>query len=109
MALTYQQLSLQAADESFIQRVQEALLQDVNNAATRMQAIPAAASDVTASGYSDRLARAIVADPHGWAIKFARLVAMQLIAKATLLDPAVTTDSDVFSAEGAVYARFYGT
>lgn len=105
MALTYSQLAQQSADESFIQRVEFALLQDVN--ANRLQALPVASTDVTATGYADRLGRAVIADPHGWAIKFARLVAEQLIAKTTLLDPAVTTDADIFSAEGAVFPKFY--
>lgn len=105
MPLTYSQLAQQAADESFIQRVQEALIQDVN--ANRLQALPVALSDVTAAGYADRLGRRVVADPHGWAMIFARLVALNLIAKATLLDPAVTTDGDIFSAVSAVYPKFY--
>lgn len=105
MALTYSELAQQSADESFIQRVEFALLQDVN--ATRLQPLPVATTDVTATGYADRLGRAIIADPHGWAIKFARLVAEQLIGKTTLLDPSVTTDGDIFSAEVAVFAKFY--
>lgn len=105
MPLSYQQMAQQQADESFIQRVQEALIQDVN--ANRLQALPVAATDVTATGYADRLGRKVVADPHGWAVTFARLVALNLIAKATLLDPAVTTDADIFSAVSAVYPKFY--
>lgn len=106
MALTYQQMSVQASDESFIQRVEFALLQDANNGTTRMMALPAAATDVTLAGYSDRLARKIVADPHGWAITYARLLGVQLIAKTSLLDPAVTTDGDIFSAINAIWTRF---
>jgi hypothetical protein len=105
MPLSYAQMAQQSQDESFIQRVEYALLQEVN--ASRLQALPVAATDVTATGYADRLGRKVVADPHGWAILFARLVAEQLIAKATLLDPAVTTDGDVFSAISAVYPKFY--
>ena len=44
-------------------------------------------------------------DPWTWATLFARVVAINLIAKTTLLDPAVTTDADIFSAESAVYDR----
>ncbi len=105
MPLTYSQMAVQAADESFVQRVQYALLQDVN--ANRLQAVPVAATDVTATGYADRLGRSVVADPHGWAVKFARLVAENLISKASLIDPAVTTDPDIFSACSAVYPKFY--
>jgi len=105
MALSYAALAQQSADESFIQRVEYALLQDVN--ANRLQTLPVAATDVTATGYADRLGRKIVADPHGWAVLFARLVAENLIAKANLLDPAVTTDGDIFSAVSAVYPKFY--
>jgi len=105
MALSYSQLAQQAADESFIQRVQEALIQDVN--ANRLQALPVALADVTASGYADRLGRKVVADPHGWATTVARLVALNLIAKSDLLNPAVTTDADIFSAVSAVYPKFY--
>lgn len=106
MPLTYVQMAVQASDESFIQRVQYALLQDVNNGTTRMTALPALASDVTLAGQSDRLARRIAADPHTWAVTFARLLGVQLIAKASLIDPAVTTDADLFAAIGAVWVRF---
>jgi hypothetical protein len=104
MALTYSQMSVQAADESFIQRVQEALIQDCN--ANRVQATTPASSDVTMPGQRDKLGRRILLDPHAWAVTFARVVAINLIAKATLLDPAVTTDGDIFSAVSAVYDRF---
>jgi hypothetical protein len=104
MALTYSQLAVQAADESFIQRVQEALIQDCN--ANRVAATTPANGDVTMSGQRDKLGRRILLDPHSWAITFARVIAINLIAKATLLDPAVTTDADIFSAESAVYDRF---
>jgi hypothetical protein len=99
-------MSVQTADEGFIQRVEYALLQDANNGTTRMMALPAAATDVTLAGQSDRLARKIVLDPHGWAVNYARLLGVQLIAKATLLDPSVTTDADIFSAINAIWTRF---
>jgi hypothetical protein len=98
-------MAVQSTDESFIVRVQEALIQDVN--ANRLQALPVANTDVTATGYADRLGRKIVADPHSWAIAFSRLVALNLIAKSSLIDPAVTTDGDIFSAVSAVYPKFY--
>jgi hypothetical protein len=108
MPLTYSAIAVQVADESFIQRVEFALLQDVNNGTTRMMALPATATDVTLAGQSDRLARKIVLDPHAWATTFARLLGVQLIAKSNLLDPAVTTDGDLFSAIGAIWTRFLG-
>jgi hypothetical protein len=105
MPLSYTVMAQQSMDEAFIQRVEYAMLQDVN--ANRLQTLPVAATDVTATGYADRLGRAIVASPRSWAEKFARLVAENLIAKSTLLDPAVTTDADLFSACSAVYPKFY--
>jgi hypothetical protein len=39
-------------------------------------------------------------------VTFARLLGVQLIAKASLIDPAVTTDADLFAAIGAVWVRF---
>lgn len=104
MALSYSEMALQAHDTSFIQRVEFALLQDVN--ANKIQATTPANTDVTMAAQRDRLGRLIVRDPFSWATLFARLVALQLISKTTLLDPAVTTDGDIFSAEGAVYDRF---
>lgn len=103
MPLTYSQMQFQAANEAFIARVEFALLQDVN--ANRLAATPPAASDVTITAQRDRLGRAIIADPRRYAGVFARLVAEQLIGKATLLDEAVTTDPDVFSAVSAVYDK----
>lgn len=104
MALTYTEMANQSHDANFVQRVQMALLQDVN--ANKIQATTPANTDVTMTAQRDRLGRLIVRDPFGWATLFARLVALQLISKTTLLDPAVTTDGDIFSAEGAVYDRF---
>lgn len=104
MALTYSQLAAQASDSAFIQRVEFALVQDCN--ANRVQATTPAAGDVTMTGQRDRLGRRVLVDPLTWATLFARVAAVNLIAKATLLDPAVTTDGDVFSAVTAVYDRF---
>jgi hypothetical protein len=106
MALKYTDIATQAATESFILRVQSALLQDVNNGTTRMLGSPPLVTDVTLPALVDRLARQIVADPHAWAIRFARLIAVQLIGKATLLDEAITTDGDIAAAEAAVFNRF---
>lgn len=103
MALSYSALFFQSKDESFVSRVQFALLQDVN--ANRLEATPPAAADVTIEAQRDRLGRAVIANPKGYALIFARLVAAQLIAKATLLDEAVTTDGDIFSAVDAVYDK----
>lgn len=104
MALSYAQMALQSADPNFIQRVEFALLQDVN--ANRILATTPAATDVTTAAQQDRLGRMILRDPYGWATLFARAIAVQLIAKNTLLDPAVTTDADLFSAESALYPKF---
>lgn len=103
MALSYSQMAFQAKDESFIDRVQFALLQDVNT--NRLQATPPTATDVTIAAQRDRLGRVIVANTRVWATICARLVAEQLIAKSTLLSETVTTDGDIFSAVSAVYDK----
>lgn len=103
MALTYTEMASQYRDESFLQRVEMALLQDVN--ANRLQATPPVPTAVAIADQRDRLGRAAIANPHAYALKFASLVAEQLISKATLLDPAVTTDGDIFSAVSAVYDK----
>jgi hypothetical protein len=103
MPLTYLQMAAQSQDSNFLRRVKMALLQDVN--ANRIQATPPA-NDGSLTYLIDRLGRSILADPVTWATYFATLVAEQLIAKTTLLDEAVTTDADLFSAISAVYQKF---
>lgn len=103
MALSDSQMYFQSRDTSFINRVMFALLQDVN--ANRLQATPPAATDVTIAAQRDRLGRRAIADPLTYATIFARLAAVQLIAKTTLIDEAVTTDGDIFSAVSAVFDK----
>ena len=103
MPLTYSQMAFQAMNEAFIQRVEFAMLQDVN--ANRLAATPPAATDVTIAAQRDRLGRAIIARPRDYAATFARLVAEQLIAKADLINEAVTTYADMFSAVSAVFDK----
>ena len=104
MALTYSELAFQSKDEAFIQRVEFALLQDVN--ANRLQAETPALTSVTMEDQRDRLGRSILADPHGWAVRFARVVAVQLIGKKTMADEKETTDGDIFAACSAVFDKF---
>lgn len=104
MPLTYVQLSTQSSDSGFTQRVEFAMLQDVN--ANRIQATTPATTDVTIVAQRDRLGRLIVRDPKTWASLFARLVALNLIAETNLLDPVSCTDAEIFSACSAVYDRF---
>lgn len=99
----YSQMARESADESFIQRVEFALIQDCN--ANKVLATTPIATDVSLPAQRDRLGRKILADPHAWAIIFARVIAVNLISKNTLLDPAVCTDGDIFSAESSVYDR----
>lgn len=103
MALSYKALAEQSATESFILRVQSAIIQDC--VANRVLATTPVATDVTLPAQRDRLGRQILRDPHSWAIIFARLVAVNLIGNANLLDEAVTSDAQIFSAEGAVFDR----
>jgi hypothetical protein len=103
VALTYTVLDTQSGDPTFRARVKFALLQDV--IANRLLALPADPSDVTQTAQEDRMARAIIAEPVIWAARFSTLVAVQLISKSTLLDAAVTTDADIFSAVSAVFDK----
>jgi hypothetical protein len=96
-------MSTQSQDEAFIARVQFALLQEAAN--TKMEATPPTTISTTAD-QEDKLARAILANPGFWAKQFAPMVAVQLIAKSSLLDEAVTSDADLFSAVSAVFDKF---
>jgi len=107
MALTYTQMKTQSEDPGFRRRLEIALTQCAAN--TKMQALPAGSTDATQTGEEDRLAREIVLDPTFWAAKFSEDVAVQLISKSTLLDEAVTTDADIFSAVSAVFDKFLTT
>ena len=104
MALTYTQMKSQSEDPNFRRRLEIALTQVAAN--TKMQALPAASTDTTQAAQEDRLARAWVEDPAHWAAEIAEDVAVQLIAKSTLLDEAVTTDADLFSAVSAIFDKF---
>lgn len=99
--LAYTTLDSDSQDEEFVRRVKIALLVV---AAGKFEAQPPG-SIATLADQEDKLARSIAAAPDAYARLFAPLVAVQLIGKADLRDPAVTTDGDLFSAVSFLYDR----
>lgn len=99
--IAYATLDSASQDSEFIRRVKIALLVV---AAGKFEAQPPA-SISTVADQEDKLARAIAADPDRYAKLYAPLVAVQLIGNTDLLDPAVTTDSALFSAVTLLYDR----
>lgn len=104
MALTYSQLATQSKDAGFLARLQSALVQVIKQPNGPLLHEPPAPGSISFAAQQDRLARLVLADEVFWALQYSELVANQLIGKSTLLDPAVTTDADLFSATNAVFA-----
>lgn len=97
MALSYADISSQAADQAWIDRVKIALVSTAVDVKTSN-----APANILATR-QDRLARSIIADPTLWAARFAIPVALGFVANANL---AGVTDAAIFARVDAVYDDF---
>lgn len=99
--MTLTEIAAQSKDETFITKLEMALLQVVED--RYLQAVPPALSDPSIEGQRDRLARQVLAEPHGWAVRFARLAAVKLAAGVKLVE---VTDEAIVATVAGLYDRF---
>jgi hypothetical protein len=97
VALTYSDISTQAASSNWISRVKVALI----STAVDVKTSNAPATSLAAR--QDRLARAIIADPDTWAARFAVPVALGFVADNLL---SAVSDAAIFARIDVIYDDF---